>query len=127
MVYIFLLTTEASDRTIAGYMKDLGLAFRQATANALGDIDPAQVPVLRIKLSGTDDMLSMRILAVGNITPEREQKLKEWSAYLSKAWRTFANQHLVDWVDQVDVCTVAINGYSMMATETNVQKYLRFL
>ena len=127
MPNIFVFTTNVSDGPITYNLEELGRALREATATALGDTEPNNVSVLKIKLSGVNNMTSMQIFAVGNSTPERKKKLKTWAALLSRAWRAFAGQYNYEWVDNVGVWPTLVDGYWMMASEKEIQELIRII
>lgn len=127
MPNILIYTTDASDRLISHNIDELGLALRQATAEALGDISRDDVAVLKIKLSECNNMTAMQIFAIGNSTTERKRRLETWAALLARAWRTFATRYHIDWIENVDVWPTLLDGYWMKAAEKDIQKLIRIV
>jgi len=121
MPNVLLFTTGVASELIDKFMDELGPALRQATADALGDVNNGQVAVLHIRLSSTSNMTAMQIFAVGSTSSERQDRLRRWAIYLAKAWRRFATSHSIEWGDNVDVWPILPEGFWLMATEEKIR------
>jgi hypothetical protein len=127
-VNIYLFTTNVSDGPVTFFLDELGLALRQATAAALGDVGLDNISVVKIKTGNGDNMEAMHIFAFGISTPNRQDKREVWAAFLSRAWRQFAGRHKdMEFIDNVDVFTALADGFWMKTTEKNIQEIIRIL
>lgn len=121
MPNVFLFTTGEASELIDKFIDELGPTLRQATTNALGDVNDAQVAILHIRLSSSSNMSVMQIFAVGSSSDKRKDNLRKWAIYLAKAWRRFAINHGIEWGDRVDVWPILPEGFWLMATEEKIK------
>ena len=118
---LLLVSPEATDE-VAKLMPELGPTLREATAKALGDIEPKHVAVMAVNFFAGDNATPMQILAIGSANPERLKKLQKWAVELAKAWRDFATYHNIPWRDKVDVWPIMPEGRWMLATPDAIRR-----
>lgn len=86
---LFLIVSAKDAEILQTHIKTvIGPALRQATADALPDLegDPKEVVVWIIAHAGGDNIPPLQILGVGSWLEERDPYLETWRKALSDAW-----------------------------------------
>jgi hypothetical protein len=114
---LLFVSPEKTEQVKSLLISELGKTLREATANALGDIEPHHVAVMAVPFFAGDNATDMQIFCVGSHSEAREPKLTAWAAALAEAWLKFSQEHDITWYGNVDIWPTLPYGLWMMAQE----------
>lgn len=89
---VLLLCSEVDARTLKPYVAPIGLALRQATADALNLNGPEEAAFMIFQWAAGDNTARFQIMCIASHSPEREANIKNWRNLLAVAWASLADQ-----------------------------------